>query len=233
MGAAVFPFQHQTGSPPVASLSDEIRRDADSLTVLATFGPLATKRDEHRPDGSFEIAGYEKAALLSIRRFDVRGIAAALAQFEHNRRSFVVREGSRPRTDHRRCRCLLKPHREADVWVTPTTFRPAAWHCLALDLHGVLAPEGLDWGRLPELAVHNLIAHLTPEFTETTCCWQWAVSAKPKRRLQAWVRLPLKKQTAAEAGPLNGGETVEHDEALTNRDIICAPISAPIMGAAA
>ena len=179
--------------------------EPERLTVLTTFGPLATKVLGPNPATGRPaiIVGYGDAAHFRVGFLPARTIgelAAALTLLSGRRCSFVIRGEPLPGIDLARCRRLLHPHREADGSLTPATFGDAARRWLAADFDGVPVPAGLAWPEDAEATACHLAALLPPEFTGVSCMVQATASAsiKPGIRARLWFLLD-RAVTGAEA----------------------------------
>src|SRR4051794_31544861 len=84
---------------------------SDALTILTTFGPLATKVLGPGQDGLVTVLeGYGLAEHFRVATAIVHGLAELLALLEHLatcRRSFLIRGEPLPGTNPRRCKRLL------------------------------------------------------------------------------------------------------------------------------
>jgi hypothetical protein len=170
--------------------------EPDRLTVLTTFGPLATKTLGHDPETgkAAVVAGYGDAATFRVGFLPARSLQelhAALGRLTRQPRSFVIRGEPLPGTDLSRCRRLLHPHREDDGSMTPATFRDAPRRWFASDFDGVPAPAGLDWTREPEGTAAYLLSLLPALFMGCGCIIQATASAgvKPGIRARVWCLL--------------------------------------------
>ena len=142
---------------------------ADYMTVLTTFGPLATKTvgwDATTGQPAI-IASYGDAATFGAARAPVRTLDEMhmrLQQLTGRQRSFAIRAELLPNVDPRRCRRLLHPMREADGTVTAATFREVPRRWLACDFDSVACPASFDWINDPRGTVKHLLRLLPGEF---------------------------------------------------------------------
>ncbi len=188
---------------------------ADYMTVLTTFGPLATKtvgRDQMTGQPTI-VASYGDAATFDAAQAPVRSLNEMHRQLRRltgRPRSFVIRGELLPDVNPRRCRRLLHPMREADGTVTAATFREAPRRWLACDFDSVACPAGFDWIADPRGTVKHLLRLLPGEFSNAGCVVQATPSAGIKSGIRArtWHLLdrPL---DGAEAGRLLGSSPVD------------------------
>jgi hypothetical protein len=104
----------------------------DSVTVLTTKGPLATKRVTLSPGAIGPvIEPYGNAAFLSIREAPVSGIhdlAARLSMIELRPTSFLARGKPAAGIDLRNAKRRLHARKAKDGTVEPATLEDAARH---------------------------------------------------------------------------------------------------------
>jgi hypothetical protein len=166
--------------------------ESSAVTVLTTFGPLATKVLGPGPDGRPRVlAGYGSAGHFRVTTAVVDGLADLLELLEQLAacpRCLVVRGEPLPGTDRRRCKRLLHPKREDDGSLSPATFRPAARRWLALDVDGLEPPPGLRWLERPAETAAFLAGRLPPGFRGVGCVLQATAGAgiKPGIRARVW-----------------------------------------------
>jgi hypothetical protein len=176
-------------------------RPDDTLVVLVTHGPLATKRITPGP----VIHGYDDAKTFAVREEPVSGIhtlAQALERLQDCPRAFVVRGAPAPGIDRRNTRRLAKQHFDAETGeVLEPTFVacPRRWLLIDFD-DDVPVPTAFDW-RDGELSGLHLIRSLPPQFAGRAFFWSFTSTAgiKPglRMRLAFWLERPVSE---AEAG---------------------------------
>jgi hypothetical protein len=171
---------------------------ADSVTVLTTQGPLATKRIIAVLHGPPKIEPYGSAKFFSLRQADVSNIdelAALLGRLEKAPRSFIIRGRPRDGTDYRRVLRRVRDRRNSDGTVTPSTIEPAARHWIPLDCDRIACPDWLDPFDEPDQIVEHVVSRLPSEFHDATVWWQFTSSQgiKPgiSLRLFFWSDRPL------------------------------------------
>jgi hypothetical protein len=152
----------------------------DSVTVLTTKGPLATKRITW-PRGATRpvIEPYGNAAFFSIREAPVSGIddlAALLSAVELRPTSFLVRGNPVADVDRRNARRRLHTRRAKDGSVEPATLGPVARHWIPLDCDSIAHPDWLDPMHQPDRAVKHVVGLLPEEFHGATCWWAFTSS---------------------------------------------------------
>src|SRR4051794_9242168 len=90
----------------------------DRVTILTTFGPLATKVLGPGPDGRLAVLeGYGLAEHFRCATALVHGLSELLGLLQRMAtcpRSFLIRGEPLPGTDRRRCKRLLRDRREDD-----------------------------------------------------------------------------------------------------------------------
>ena len=162
--------------------------DGDYLTVLHSFGPRLAKRVIQKADGPVSIEGYENAKTFRVRSVHVDGLEA-IARWLHandsNRRVAVIRASLRDGVVPDRARRTLHEQVNHDGTIEPPCFQPAARQWVAIDLDGIVLPEGVDPKR--ELVTH-LVKLLPPSFAGADLILQMTGSAgfKPGIRARLW-----------------------------------------------
>ena len=119
----------------------------DTLTVLTTKGPLATKRITAVPGRPPKVEPYGSAKFFRISEAGVSNIgelAALLSRMEMSPRSFLVRGKPKDGIDQRRAQRRVKDRRNADGTITPATIEASAHHWIALDCDRIACPDWLD-----------------------------------------------------------------------------------------
>ncbi len=148
---------------------------ADSVTVLTTKGPLATKRITLRPGFTRPvIEPYGNAAFFSIWEAPVSGIndlAAVLSTVERRPTSFLVRGKPAEGIDRRNARRRLHARIAKDGTIEPATLEPVARHWIPLDVDLIACPDWLDPVHEPDRAVEHVVGLLPEEFQGATCWW--------------------------------------------------------------
>jgi hypothetical protein len=148
---------------------------ADSVTVLTTKGPLATKRISLPPGATRSvIEPYGNAASFGIWEASVSGIddlAALLSTVEWRPTSFVVRGKPVAGVDRRNAKRRLHARKSKDGTVEPATIESAARRWVPLDLDSIACPDWLDPVHEPDLAVEHVVGLLPEEFHGATCWW--------------------------------------------------------------
>ncbi len=176
-----------------------LRGGADSVTVLTTKGPLATKCITLPPGATRPvIEAYGKAAYFSISEAPVSGIddlAAVLNSVELRQTSFLVRGKPAEGIDRRNARRRLHARIGKDGTVEPATLGPVARHWIPLDLDSIACPDWLDPIHEPDQAVEHVVDLLPEEFHGTTCWWAFTSGQGVKDgiriRLFYWADRPL------------------------------------------
>jgi hypothetical protein len=180
-------------SRPRGAGSEPARADSDSVSVsvLRTFGPLATKRITYNPPtGSYSFQDYGRAALFSISEHPVSSIhelAAMLAQIGKDPQCFIVRGAIIDGTDRKRAQRRLLPRRNKTTGqMEPATLEHADRHWLLLDVDGIPCPESIDPIHEPDAVVEHVVGLLPPAFQGATCWWQFTSGhgIKPGIRLR-------------------------------------------------
>ena len=176
----------------------------DSVTVLTTKGPLATKVIERRPtpqhaaEGEWIATQYGNAKSFSIsERYvaDIHELANELTILEYNPRAFIVRGAPVDGIDRDHAYRRLHPRTNKNGILEPASLRPAARHWVPLDIDSIECPNRLDPIANPELAVDYVVGHLPVHFHSVTCYWQFTASQQIKPglriRLFFWSDVPL------------------------------------------
>jgi hypothetical protein len=176
-------------SAALEAAAGEARPD-DSLTVLVTHGPLATKRITPGRAGPV-IHPYDDAKTFAVHEVPVSGIhtlAQALERLQSRPRAFVIRGAPRPGIDRRSTRRIARQHFDTTTGeVLEPTFIAQSRHWLAVDFDTLPLPTAFDW-RDGELAALYLIRHLPKEFAGKSCVWTFTSGAgfKPELRMRLW-----------------------------------------------
>ncbi|UEM08150.1 hypothetical protein JL101_036260 (plasmid) [Skermanella rosea] len=163
----------------------------DSVTVLRTFGPLATKRIRfNKPTGSYKFENYGRAAKFSIAEHpvaDIHDLAQLLEATAQDPQSFVVRGKPAEGIDRQCAQRRLYPRKnKATGEIEPATLEPADRHWLLLDVDGIPCPDTIDPIHEPEAVVEHVVSLLPPEFDGVTCWWAFTSGhgIKPGIRLR-------------------------------------------------
>jgi hypothetical protein len=160
----------------------------DSVTVLTTKGPLATKRVTLPPGATRPvIEQYGNAAFFSIREAPVSGIddlAALLSMIELRPTSFLVRGKPAAGVDPRNARRRLHARKAKDGTVEQATIQGAARHWIPLDLDSIACPVWLDPVHEADRTVEHVVALLPDEFNSATCWWSFTSSQEFKPGLR-------------------------------------------------
>jgi hypothetical protein len=172
---------------------------ADSVTILTTRGPLATKRIVWHPGAARPvIEDYGNAASFSIWEASVSGIGdltTLLSTVERRSTSLLVRGKPAEGVDRRNAKRRLHARRAKDGTVEPATLEPAARHWIPLDLDSIACPDWLDPVHEPDRAVEHVVGLLPEEFYGTTCWWcltsGQGIKAGIRLRLFFWSDRPL------------------------------------------
>jgi hypothetical protein len=187
---------------------------ADSVTVLTTKGPLATKRITLPPCATGPvIEPYGNAAVFGIWEAPVSGIddlAALLSTVERRPTSFLVRGKPAAGVDRRNAKRRLHARKAKDGSVEPATIEGTVRHWIPLDLDSIACPVWLDPVHEPDRAVEHVVGLLPQEFHGATCWWAftssqgvkdgirirlffWADRALADWELKAWLgeRVPI------------------------------------------
>jgi hypothetical protein len=175
-------------------------RPDDSLTVLVTHGPLATKRITPGP----VIHPYDDAKTFAVHEVAVSGIHTLfdiLERLQGCPRAFAIRGAPALDIDRKRTRRLAAQHFDAATGelLEPTFIaQPRRW--LAVDFDVLPLPTAFDW-RDGELAALWLVSHLPKEFAGKSCVWTFTAGAgfKPELRMRLWFWLS-RPVSEAEAG---------------------------------
>jgi hypothetical protein len=171
----------------------------DSVTILTTKGPLATKRITWPPGATKPvIEAYGNAKHFSISEAPVSGIddlAFVLNSVQLRPISFLARGKPAEGIDRRNTRRRLHPRRAKDGTVEPATLEPAPRHWIPLDLDSIPCPDWLDPAHEPDRAVEHAISRLPEEFHGATCWWSFTSGQGIKDgiriRLFFWADRPL------------------------------------------
>lgn len=170
--------------------------EPDRMTVLTTFGPLATKALGRDPSTGAAIvaASYGDAATFRVSMLPARSVSElhrGLRWLAPRPRSLVIRAELLPGVDPGRCRRLLHPMRELDGSTTQPTFREAARRWLACDFDSLPCPSGLDWMRDPIGTAEHLALTLPAAFHGVACVIQATPGAGVKSgiRARSWYHL--------------------------------------------
>jgi hypothetical protein len=149
----------------------------DSVTVLTTKGPLATKRISLPPGATrLVIEPYGNAAFFSICEAPVSGIddlIALLRAIELRPTSFLVRGKPAAGVDLVNAKRRLRARKAKDGTVEPATLEDAARHWIPVDLDSIACPVWLDPVHEPDRTVEHVVALLPDEFHSATCWWQF------------------------------------------------------------
>jgi hypothetical protein len=168
----------------------------DSLAILTSTGPLATKRIIANPAGGPpKIENYGKGRHFRIDEISVSSfdeMAAVLASIEHQPRAFLVR--GKPIDGINRLHALRRSRARPDK-NEPATLEAAARRWVALDLDAVPCPSGVDPLFEPDRVVEHVVELLPEEFHGATCWWMFSSGhgIKPgiRIRLFFWLTQPL------------------------------------------
>lgn len=171
----------------------------DSVTVLTTTGPLATKKISRVPgQAKPRIQSYGRAYWFSFLERGVSNIdelASLLGELEDQPRSLIVRGRPKPGIDRRKARRLVHDRRNPDGTVSPATLEAASRHCIALDCDSIPCPDGIDLLFDPHRVIEHVVSCLPVEFHDATCFWQFTSGhgIKPGIRLRLffWSERPL------------------------------------------
>jgi hypothetical protein len=176
----------------------------DTITVMTTKGPLATKIITRRPQpdadrpGEWNITSYGRAKIFGISEQtagDIYELASVLTNIEQNPRSFIVRGAPIEGIDREHAYRRRHPRKHKDGIEEPATLRPVARHWVALDFDSIPCPDWLDPAEDPDRAVDYLLDHLPLEFRAATCWWQFTATQQIKpgirMRLFFWSDRPL------------------------------------------
>jgi hypothetical protein len=115
----------------------------DTITVLRTHGPLATKKITRLASGEWQIEPYGKAAHFAVEEIAAAGLAdlaRTLARVARDPRAFVIRGRPLPGIDRTRCRRLLYRTIDEDGREHEPTLEPAARRWLAIDFDSLPTP---------------------------------------------------------------------------------------------
>jgi hypothetical protein len=162
-------------------------RPDDSLTVLVTHGPLATKRITPGP----VIHPYDDAKTFAVHEVSVSGIHTLfdiLERLQSQPHAFVVRGAPVPGIDRRSTRRIAKQHFDtATGEVLEPTFAGSPRRWLAVDFDTLPLPTAFDW-RDGELSALWLIRHLPKEFAGKSFVWTFTAGAgfKAELRMRLW-----------------------------------------------
>jgi hypothetical protein len=170
----------------------------DTITVMTTKGPLATKSISRQPDGKWIVMPYGNPKIFNISERAVGGIcqlAVALTEIERDPRSLIVRGAPMEGIDRESAYRRLHARKNNDGSVEPATLRPASRHWVPLDLDSLACPDWLDAIDDPDRTVEYVVEHLPKEFHGVTCWWQFTSSQqfKPgiRMRLFFWSDVAL------------------------------------------
>ena len=167
----------------------------DSLTVLTTKGPLATKTIRFRPAGPPEVENYGRAARFSfaVRPFCSFGeFANILKSLEQKPRSFIVRgepiDGINRQDAPRRLHPEYNPDGSIKI---PATLQAAPRRWLGLDFDSIPGPPHIDPLFDPDWVVEYVISLLPVEFHGASFFWAFTSGhgIKPGIRLRIFCLL--------------------------------------------
>ncbi|HEU0215053.1 MAG TPA: hypothetical protein VFQ90_00210 [Stellaceae bacterium] len=169
----------------------------DYITVVTTFGPMATKIITANPSGAPIIKNWDRIKRVRMRKVWISSLADAVPALSNmGPRQFIVRgkpiDGEYWQDTVRR----LKPRKKADGTVEPATLEAAAHHLVVLDFDSVECPDWLDDPQHdPDACVEHLVSLLPEEFHGASCWWAFTGSMliKPglRMRLAFWSDRPL------------------------------------------
>jgi hypothetical protein len=199
-------------------------RKGESVTVLTTFGPLATKHVRWDPLLTKPvITAYGNAKTFEISEYSVGNLdelAQLLAGIESCPRALIVRGRPAEGIDRKQAFRRLHPRTRSDGTVEPATLQPAARHWIPLVLDSIPCPDSLDPVHEPDWAVEHAVRHLPEEFHGTSCWWAltsgqgfkpglrmrlffWADRALAEWELKQWLAdSPVDRSIFAPAQPI-------------------------------
>jgi hypothetical protein len=156
--------------------ASELDQATDTMTVMRTFGPLATKRITfNKPTGSYNFDNYGKAALFSILEHpvsDIHELAKVFDLIGKDAQSFVVRGKPIEGIDRQRAQRRLYPRKNKTTGkIEPATLEDADRHWLLVDVDGVPCPDYIDPIHEPDAVVEHVVSLLPPELDGVTCWW--------------------------------------------------------------
>lgn len=176
-----------------------LRLTPDTITVLTTKGPLATKIIS-LPAGAAKpiIRPYDNARVFRIAEYPVGNIddlAMVLNDVELCPTAFVVRGRPLDGIDRNNALRRAHPGRRTDGTVEPATLEAAARYWVPLDFDSVECPAWLDPGHEPDATVEHLTGLLPEEFHGATCRWSFTsgqgLMPGIRMRLFFWADRPL------------------------------------------
>ena len=154
---------------------------ADLVTILTTFGLLATKVIGPGPDTlPAVLKGYDNAEHFRCTAVLVTGLEElrdALERLAGQSRSFVIR--GEPLEGVNRQRCVRHYRKE------PVTFREEPRRWLMIDADDVPEPAGLSMRLDPEDCVEHVLGLLPEPFHDASCFWQASACAGDEAWLPA------------------------------------------------
>ena len=152
----------------------------DTVTVLETRGPLATKRitwAEGEPTPRIE--AYARAAHFHFVEFNLSGpdeLVQLLHLLEQRPKRLIVRGKPKPGIEGTIARRLIRDRRNGDGSITPATLEACPHYWIALDCDRVPCPNGINPLFEPRAAVEHVVSTLPLEFQGATCWWQFTAS---------------------------------------------------------
>jgi len=122
---------------------------SDRVTVLRTFGPLATKRVIRNDAGEIEFVDYDKARYFRFTEhgvFDLLSLAALLDTISSCKQSLVVRGQPLSGINRERATRTLRDQIDPETGevLETATLESVPRHWLLLDIDGVPCPEGMN-----------------------------------------------------------------------------------------
>jgi hypothetical protein len=173
-----------------ALAADMARDRRDTIAILTTKGPLATKIISS--DG---IKPYDDARRFSVTVRHVNCIfdtSTVLTELQAAMKSFIIRGAPKADANWQNMRRLLHP--DAETGDTPTIV-PTARRWVPLDIDKLDCPAHIDPIHHVFAVVEYVVGHLPPEFRGVTCHWAFTSSHGIKSgiriRLWFWSNRPL------------------------------------------
>jgi hypothetical protein len=161
----------------------------DTITILTTKGPLATKRITAVSHGPPKIAGYGQAKLFSFAEIPVSSfdeMAAAIEGLQHKPCSFLVRGKPADGIDREYARRRLHARKKPNGAVEPATLlaQPRFW--LALDFDSIQCPDHIDLIWDVDAVIEHVTELLPEEFHGVSTFWAFTSGhgIKPGIRLR-------------------------------------------------
>jgi hypothetical protein len=214
----------------------------DTMTVLTTRGPLATKITWVPGENAPRVQTYGRAKNFSILERPLSGpddLVEVLRCLEHQPRRLIVRGKPKDGVDRNMAPRLFRNRRNSDGSITPATLEPYPHHWIALDCDRIPCPDALNPLFEPDWAAEHVVSALPVEFHGATCWWQFTASQAIESGIS--LRWPTRHRKTAVLGTCSdasgpnfrsfGGSPGSRVAAATPRAFNRAIVAAPGSGA--